>query len=107
MAREEKSMTTEEKLACFERVLEIMKDRVALEMHMRGRNATFQEILYAREDAFTNLVSAVLGPHALYEVEETEPSKTRRRAEPRAAERQKNGSAKRQKNRSAKRSDRT
>jgi len=85
MSVENDDWSDAEKLSCFDRVLEILRDRMALEVHMRGRNATFQEILYAREDAYCNLVTAVMGPHALYEMEKSEPAKARRRAAPRAA----------------------
>jgi hypothetical protein len=65
MATKERT-TVAEKLACYEPVVEIIEDRLALEAHMKNRDASFKEILFAREDAYCSIVSAVFGPDALF-----------------------------------------
>lgn len=67
------------KLACYERVVEIIKDRLALEDHLRDREASAQEILFAREDAYCNIVEAVLGPDALSMITPAKATPLRRR----------------------------
>jgi hypothetical protein len=77
MAAKKKSTNDAEKLACHERVIEILEDRLALERHMRRNKASDEAILFAREDAYVNLVRAVLGLDALY-LTETETPKSPR-----------------------------
>ena len=50
-AAKKKERTVAEKLACYERVVEIIEDRLALEGHAEGRNASSQDILFIRENA--------------------------------------------------------
>lgn len=71
--------TVAEMLACYDRVVDILEDRVALERHMRRNKASFDAILYARESAYVDLVRAVLGHSALYMAETTEAAKSHRR----------------------------
>jgi hypothetical protein len=83
MAADNRTATVAKNLACYERVTEIIKDRLALEAHMRGRNASFREILFAREDAYCNIVSAVLGSNALFKIKPAKAPQSRKRNTPR------------------------
>lgn len=58
--------TAAEKLASYERVVEIIKDRQALEGHLRGLNASEDEIVSMREGAYRDIVDEVLGFEARF-----------------------------------------
>jgi hypothetical protein len=79
MAATKKSAIIAEKLACYDRVVEILQDRLALERHRRRGWASFDAILSVREDAYIDLVRAVLGHDALYKTESEEPQPARKR----------------------------
>lgn len=67
-------MTDAEKLADYERVVQIIKDQVALEKHMRGRKAKHEAIQFIRADAYEHIVHRVIGPHAFRDAYRAEPT---------------------------------
>ncbi len=69
LAVNKKTTAVVEKQACYGHVIEIIKDSLALERHMRLNKASFDAILFACESAYTNIVRAILGHDALYMTE--------------------------------------
>jgi hypothetical protein len=66
MAANKKDRTAAEKLACYERVAEILEDRLALENHFKSTQAPFDDILLVHHDAYREIVRAVFGDEALF-----------------------------------------
>lgn len=83
MAREAKMAADAKKLARYDRVVEIIRDHMALESHKLGRSASFDEILFAREDAYRDVVDVVIGADALLLIKPEKRPETRPPASPR------------------------
>jgi hypothetical protein len=81
MAAKDK-MTDAEKLACYERVAEIIEDRLALERHIKDEGDPYNEIRFVRADAYRDIVRAVFGPEADFfcEIPESRRSRPQRPA---------------------------
>jgi hypothetical protein len=62
-------MADPEKLARYERVLEIIRDALALEKYYAQEGKDWEAIEFLRCDAYKNIVDAVFGPDVLHELE--------------------------------------
>jgi hypothetical protein len=58
-------MTDAEKIAEYDRLVELLEDRVALEMNYHKKNASFDAIQFVRADAYVAVVNLILGVDAL------------------------------------------
>lgn len=58
-------MTDAEKLADYERVVEIIRDQMSLEKFYHKKNADWSTIEFIRADAYKNIVDVVIGVHTL------------------------------------------
>jgi hypothetical protein len=63
------SMTDAEKLAHYERIIEIVRDRLALEKYYAEKGEDWETIQFARCDAYKNIVDAVFGAEVLHDLE--------------------------------------
>ena len=59
------TMTDAEKVAEYDRLVEILKDRIALEKNYRKNNAGFDAIQFVRADAYAAVVKLIMGMKAL------------------------------------------
>ena len=62
-------MSDADKLAAYERVVEIIEDALSLERHYRRKRKSFETIEFVRADAYKNIVDRVMGYHAIHEVQ--------------------------------------
>lgn len=58
-------MTDAEKLADYDKLVELLKDRIALEKHHRRNRAGSQTIQELRADAYEAVIIRVLGAQSL------------------------------------------
>lgn len=58
-------MTDAEKIAEYDRLVELLKDRIALEKHYRKRKASYKTIQDVRVDAYLAVVHLIIGVGAL------------------------------------------
>ena len=61
-------MTDAEKIAEYDRLVELLKDRIALEKHYRERKASFKTIQDVRVDAYLAVVHLIMGVDALPDI---------------------------------------
>ncbi|MGA7342457.1 MAG: hypothetical protein WBE72_13255 [Terracidiphilus sp.] len=54
-------MTDAEKIADYDRLVELLEDRIALEKNYRKKNAPFATIEFVRADAYVAVVKLILG----------------------------------------------
>jgi hypothetical protein len=62
-------MTEAEKLADYERMVQIIRDALALEKYYAQEGKDWQEIEFLRSDAYKNIVDAVFGMDVLHDLE--------------------------------------
>lgn len=62
-------MTDADKLAAYERVVEIIRDALALEKHFNEQSAEYGTIQSLRLDAYRNVVGALFGTGVLHKLE--------------------------------------
>ncbi len=55
-------MTDAEKIAEYDRIVEIVRDQMTLEEHMRRRNVASDGIQFIRADAFGHILKVLVGP---------------------------------------------
>jgi hypothetical protein len=63
-------MTDAEKLADYERMVQIIHDALVLEAHYARQGKSWEEIEFLRSDAYKNIVDATFGPHILRELDD-------------------------------------
>ena len=56
---------TEQKAQIYDELLDLLKDRVALEEHFRAEGKSENAIQSVRADAYAAVVNLILGPNAL------------------------------------------
>jgi hypothetical protein len=59
-------MTDAEKLAEYDRLVELLEDRIALEKHFRKKRASLQTIQDVRVDAYLEVVKLIIGVDVLH-----------------------------------------
>jgi hypothetical protein len=59
-------MTDAEKLADYDRLVELLQDRINLEKHYRERKASSQTIQSVRIDAYLEVVKLIIGVDVLH-----------------------------------------
>jgi hypothetical protein len=62
-------MTDDEKLAHFERMVQIIRDALSLEKYCAQKGKSWEEIEFLRSDAYKNIVDATFGSDVLHDLE--------------------------------------
>jgi len=55
-------MTDAEKITEYDRIVQIVRDQIALEKHMRERNSASDGIQFFRADAYGHILDVLIGP---------------------------------------------